>query len=403
MRTIFHRRYLYEKYFPAFIQGLIDLAGSALFKSKRQMPAPAGVKKILVSRIDHLGDVFIASSVVPHLKRAYPGAEVHFLAGEWARIALDRNPEITRVHVYSALKHNRSAAAPPAKLWDALVGFVRTARALRVEGYDLSIDLRAYAFNSIPLLALGRAGFKVGFATGGFGFLLDKAVGYRTGVHETVHLSDALAALGIDAPASELRPSYTPTRTAADECTDLLASLGVDPERGYALIHTGAGTPVKLWKRERWEELTRRIKSVYGVEVVAYDRVYGDLNGCKNLPSLVSFDVFAEAARRAMLFVGLDSFPAHLAASFSTPVLVIWCGVNDPVQWAPVGGRVRVVARDVECAPCFMKAGCAGMMCMDISAEECMSEAARLVGPPAGKGTDGEAAATASPEARPAR
>jgi len=113
--------------------------------------------------------------------------------------------------------------------------------------------------------------------------------------------------------------------------------------------------------------------------VVAYDPVYGDLKGCIYLPALISFELFAAVAKRASVFIGLDSMPAHLAASFNTPTVVVWCGINDPVQWRPVGENVSIIKKDVACAPCFLKGGCKSMDCMRINAEDCMREAGRFL------------------------
>lgn len=376
MRTVLGRNYLFQKPYYAKIQGLIDAPGYFFFRSARSIPKE--VKSILVSRIDHLGDVFIASSILPHLKRAYPGAKIDFMAGEWAWGFLRPNPDISRILVYNSVRHNRSGGLLKNAI-KALSGFIRNIREMRSSKYDLCIDLRAYPFNAIPLMYLGGGRYRAGFATGGFGFLLDKAVPYRTGVHESAHIRDLLASLGIEVPEGGLRPHFTPSKTAEKECAKILESLGVGSNEPFVLIHTGSGNPSKLWKRMEWQKLASSITREFGVKVVAYDAVYGDLKDCLKLPSLISLDLFAAAAKKASLFVGLDSLPAHLAASFSTPVVVVWCGINDPVQWRPLGDNVRVIKKPLPCSPCFLKKGCKNMECMDISAGDCMKDVSGFI------------------------
>jgi ADP-heptose:LPS heptosyltransferase len=45
----------------------------------------------------------------------------------------------------------------------------------------------------------------------------------------------------------------------------------------------------------------------------------------------------------ASLFVGLDSGPSHIAAYTGIPTMILFSGVNDPVQWAPKGENVRII------------------------------------------------------------
>lgn len=377
MKTAFGKTYLFKKPYLAMLQGAADTIGYLLFR-RQSAKMPSEVKKVLVSRIDHFGDVFIASSILPHLKAAYPGARIDFLAGEWAWGYLRSNPFINRVLVYNAFRHNRNGGFFK-KAFGAIEGFFRNVRDIRAEGYDLAIDLRAYPFNSIPVLYLGGVKYIAGFSTGGFGFLLNNVVHYRTGVHETAHINDALTALGTNVPLRQLRPSFTPPKTALKEASRVLEGLGIPEGEDYVLIHTGAGNPGKLWKKEEWQGVIDRIVTRHGVKVVAYDPVYGDLLGCTYLPALISFELFAAVAKRASVFIGLDSMPAHLAASFNTPTVVVWCGINDSVQWRPVGESVSIIKKDVACSPCFLKNGCKSMDCMRISAEDCMREAGRYL------------------------
>jgi len=376
MRTVLGRNYLYQKPYLAVLQALIDAPGYLLFKPRKKYPAE--VKKILVSRIDHLGDVFIASSILPHLKKAYPDAKLHFMAGDWAWSYLRSNANLDRVLIYNSLRHNRGGGFLGNAL-KATGGFIRNIWEMRRERYDLCLDLRAYPFNAIPLMTLGGARFRVGFATGGFGFLLNRRVPYRSGVHELDHMADILGSIGIDVKAKDLKPELALSKTAVKEASRILEGLGVAPGEQFALIHTGTGNPSKLWKRDEWQKLATSIAKGCGVKVVAYDTVYNDLKDCVRLPSLISLDLFASVAKRASVFIGLDSLPAHLAASFSVPTVVVWCGINDADQWRPVGRTVSVVRKAVECAPCYRKTGCPEMDCMEITASDVAHEALKYL------------------------
>ncbi len=383
MRHSFGRPYLYQKPYMAFFQGLVDVIGYVFFKPAGK--PPKDVKKILVSRIDHMGDVFLASSVLPHLKKAYPKAEIDFMAGSWSAPCLKDNPYIDRVVLYDAFKHNRRPGLFK-NLSEAIPCFLKTVRDMRKAPYDLCLVLRAYPFNGIVLSYLGGCKNIIGFATGGFGFLLGRVAPYREGVHELAHLADALDAAGVKVSEKEMRPVFNVSKEAVDKWSTMRRVLGVDDNEPYILVHTGAGNPKKYWKKEGWQALIDSMIADFGYKVLAYDPLYGDLKGCIGLDSLILFEVFAAALKGATAFAGLDSMPAHLAASFGVPTVVVWCGINDPVKWRPAGERVAIVKKDVPCAPCSTKDGCPGMACMDISVAECFKEMKGLLTPKKIKG-----------------
>lgn len=377
MITVLGKNYLFQKFRWAVAQRLIDAAGSLFFRpNEASLPE---VRKILISRIDHIGDVFLASSILPHLKAVFPMASIHFLVGQWAVCCIKHNPAVDKILVYNALRHNRSGNLIRNAI-EAFKGFSSNVMCMRKEGYDLCIDLRAYPFNSIPLIFLGKCKYKVGFDVGGYGFLLDKIIPYRRGVHELAHVEDALRAIGIDTPIRAIKPEFKVPYTAEQESERVLLDIGIHLKESFVLLHTGSGNVHKLWEKERWQDLINKIRREYNMKVVVCDPVYGDLTGCLTLSSMMPLELFAAVAKRSELFVGLDSLPAHLVASFGTPVISVWCGINDSVQWRPIGENVSIVKKDMSCSPCLRKKGCRSMECMDISAEGCMKEVRKYLG-----------------------
>src|SRR3989304_8631354 len=127
MRKSVRTLYLFQKPYLAVIQLVIDAVGRLLFLPVRKRKMPTDVRKILVSRIDHLGDVFIASSILPHLKKAFPRASIHFMAGEWARGYLRSNPHIDSLLVYNSMKLNRNKGLLKNAL-SAITGFAANVR-----------------------------------------------------------------------------------------------------------------------------------------------------------------------------------------------------------------------------------------------------------------------------------
>ena len=56
----------------------------------------------------------------------------------------------------------------------------------------------------------------------------------------------------------------------------------------------------------------------------------------------------------AVLFIGNNSGPKHLAASLGTPTIGIHSGVVDATEWGPFGERALAVRRKTVCSPCYV-------------------------------------------------
>ena len=82
---------------------------------------------------------------------------------------------------------------------------------------------------------------------------------------------------------------------------------------------------------------------------------------------------------RCRLIVANDSGPMHLAAALGIPLVAIF-GSTDERATGPVGTRVRIVQRDVECSPCGRRVCPIDFRCMrDLSVEEVFRGTLELV------------------------
>jgi heptosyltransferase-3 len=78
-----------------------------------------------------------------------------------------------------------------------------------------------------------------------------------------------------------------------------------------------------------------------------------DLTGTLSLPEV------AALTAQALVFVGVDSAPMHMAAAMGTPVLALF-GPSGEYEWGPWMVRQRVVASGAHpCRPCGND-GCGG-------------------------------------------
>jgi heptosyltransferase-3 len=95
----------------------------------------------------------------------------------------------------------------------------------------------------------------------------------------------------------------------------------------YIVLHCVSNETRKDWAISRWDSLTRRLMLDHGVFVVEIGltphAVASDGPHCRGLCGQLSLLESAEVIRRARLFVGIDSGPAHLANAVRTPGVLL--------------------------------------------------------------------------------
>ena len=82
---------------------------------RERLPKDFKPKRILVVKLDHLGDVLLATPVFSNLRRAYPNAELHALTGTWSRVVLEKHPDVNKVLEYNSPTFCRTGQPTPIK------------------------------------------------------------------------------------------------------------------------------------------------------------------------------------------------------------------------------------------------------------------------------------------------
>lgn len=350
----------------------IDFCGYLFCRNNVLLPPPPkNVKRILIAKIDHLGDVLMCLNVLPSIKKRYPEAEIHFVCGSWAKELIEDHPDIGKVFTFDHFMLNRNGTRLQ-KLMKMLKDF-KNLKLLRQNHYDIAVDFRAYFPNFVPFFSMLNVDYKIGFGTAGFGFALDRLVHWREDIHETEHSWDLMRALYI-VPDTEEKSWDWMKRESAD---GLLAESGVKNHRKICVLHPGTGNKIKCWRNEEWRKLIRFFDA-QGIQVVCtgsegekflVDHIIENSSGI-NLCGKTTLPMLVDLVKKAEWVIGVDSFVPHLSSALGTNTVVIFNGIEKISQWKPIGKNVRVVTKEVPCSPCFLKNGCAAMDCLKSTAED---------------------------------
>jgi ADP-heptose:LPS heptosyltransferase/GT2 family glycosyltransferase len=216
-------------------------AGHPLFRRE-------SIRRILVVKVDHIGDFVIAFPALQRLRALFPAAEITVLAAKASLSLAALEPAIDRVIEFN-FYHARSEKGQLANSKRALAE-LRTR--LAAERFDLALDFRRQP-DTRPILQASGARWLAGFDRGYAYPWLDIAVEFEGDIAlnwKRAHAGESLLAL-VDAVAVQCAPDRRVVRdpVARLEGRAFLARVLGGPlgERAVVAVHTGAGALNKQW------------------------------------------------------------------------------------------------------------------------------------------------------------
>ncbi len=321
------------------------------------------IRRILVVRVDLLGDVVLSTPAVRALRRAYPRATIDMLVQAPFDAILAGDPDIHRTLVWNPhVWRNPRNWLRPTPWRTALAMLWR----MRLPRYDLALSISGDIGSIVTRLSGARR--RVGYAGEAYGsFMTDPVPGarYRTHQHEVRYvLGLAAAAGGIVAPGDEVpRLSVAPQQRARMQATLAEARTRLGATGPIIALHAGARNgQAKRWPARHWATLARLLCDELGAVVTLTgapneaplasdvarmaERPLLNLCGQTSLPELKA--LLAECD----LVISGDSGPMHIACALGKPVIVLH-GPTDPAISGPTTSDAVVLRLGLWCSPCY--------------------------------------------------
>ncbi|HVA91761.1 MAG TPA: lipopolysaccharide heptosyltransferase II [Chloroflexota bacterium] len=338
--------------------------GARLFRREPGLGSidPATVRRILVIRLDLLGDMVNSMTAVEALHE-------RFLDARMTVFTLPHTAAIPRQFPWVAevltLDTNRIRSPRNMLRPTTYRDFAGMAMHLRRERFDLCVSLHG-RMASLWAFVSGARG-RIGYAREGYPFLFtDPLPGGRFDRprHEVRWDLDLAAAAG--ASGANRAPALAAAPAASARMAARLAELGVRDGDTLIGIHGGAvNGSAKRWPPMHWAALADRLIAEQGARVVLTGSagevaISEDIRRRMRLQPLVltgttDIDELLAVLARCDLVLSGDSGPLHMAVALGRPTVSLY-GPTDPRIYGPTpraGQQALVIRRDLRCSPCY--------------------------------------------------
>lgn len=293
--------------------------------------------RILIVKLRFHGDMLLTTPLISTLKTRYPEAAIDVLLYEDTIPILSKHPDI---HQLYGLKRKTP------RTMEKLSGFLAMRNTLKRNDYDLIVNLADQwpiallikSLNCPYSLSIQRSGARQSLWRACFTQCIEPQ-----GQHIVEQNFSLLAPLGVPEEDRTRPLSLYYSAEDAQRVFSLAPELQTTP---YVVIQPTARQYFKCWDNDKFAQVIDRLKQ-QGLEVVltcgpgAEDMaVVDDIHRlCEHKPTLslagkTHFLELAALIDKAVLYIGVDSAPMHMAAALKTPTVCLF-GPTDHGKWGP--------------------------------------------------------------------
>lgn len=317
--NLFSFKYIIIKLFK-FICSIIllpiEILGDIIFSYKRFFNFNiSNPKKILIVKIDQMGDVLFSTMLLPLIKEKYHQSEIDYLINKKAEQILIANPYINNIYHWQSIILNNV----PGRGKFSFISWknnLLTWKTLKRQKYDVVINARAFIPSGNLSWRFLNPKKLISFDISQQSFLADNIVPYNLYDEEWQNYLNLLKPLGIDKVGGEPRSEFY----NLSDC-----NIGFE---NLAIISPISFNSERSWSLEKWIRAVQiLVQKDYQVVLIGtkeqreyLEKLKGDTNG---LIFIDSIPKLADLIKKADLFLGVESFPAHLALTFKTKLFPV--------------------------------------------------------------------------------
>lgn len=333
-------------------------------------------KNILIVKLSAIGDVVHTLPSLAAMREMCPTAHITWVVEEASADLITDHPALDRLIVFRRKRWIENVRRRE-NMGGTVSDILKFIRELRERRYDVVIDFHGL-FKSSLVVLLSGARRKLGYDSMQelSGLFLNEKIVEDMGKHAVDRYLDFVRYLGGKVGTPEfLIPVTTENKKNIER---LLKANNVDMSERFVAVNPVAYWDTKLWDNDKFARLCDRIVTELQHKVVftgskdddTIDHIRKQMTQpAVSVEGRTTLRDLAHLYTLSSALITTDSGPMHIAAAVNTPTVALF-GPTDPARTGPYGKGHRVVRKELDCSPCFLKR-CATMRCMkEISPDE---------------------------------
>ncbi|HIE26039.1 TPA: glycosyltransferase family 9 protein [Candidatus Poribacteria bacterium] len=335
-----------------YLIGLIGTACLLPFQSTDSLSAK-NIKRILLIRLDRIGDMVLTTPAFAAIRSAFPNARITLLSRSYVKPLVISNPNLDQF-----IEYDRSFS---------FYAKIRVIGQLRLLRSELAIVLNT-DFSSGLIAFLSGAKYRIGNNHKEAGFFFTTAVNDQTRSGQIKHTVESTLDLirALKVPMNEKKELFVSiTEEGEKYVVQFFKKHKLDDTDLIIAIHPGSRQPYIRWRKEGFAEVADRLIEEYNAKVILIggpgeSQIINDVLSLMKYSSIVidppiKLTELVSLLNRCHLFIGNSTGTMHIAAALKVPVVAIF-GSKHPMdsykKWSPWGEGHIVVSRDVGCLEC---------------------------------------------------
>lgn len=310
------------------------------------MTAFKDIRKILIIKLRHIGDVLLTVPAIRAVRETFPSAYIAALVNKGTEEMLTGNPLLNEVIAYdSDIKE--------LPLHIRVLREVNFVRSLRNMGFDMTVDLTSGDRAAIISLISG-ARYRLAYDPCGAGFLGKRFLyTHLAQKNESQHMAlqnlDVVKQFGIS--TGDLKVDFYIPDEARLFVRRIFEENDIKADDTVVHVHPASRWLFKCWKDEYMAEVIKRLTK-QGIRVILtsspdkreMEKAKRILSFCPSpenqqsrvidLCGKISIKQLAAVSEISDLFFGVDSAPMHISAAIGKPVMAIF-GPSGAFNWGP--------------------------------------------------------------------
>jgi len=291
--------------------------------------------RLLITRIDRIGDVVLSTPIPREVKRKYPNSFVAVLVRDYTKDIYKNNPHVDEIIVYNKNENDFS-------FWQMMK------------------RLRKYKFNhAFMLLPDERLNWLLFFSS------IKNRIGVGHKLYQFISFTKYIN-----------RRKYIPLRHEADYCLDMIRKIGIEPQsinpeiylsnnekhkvseikkmlsnnkKTIIGINSTSGNSAPNLQPEEYKKIINKLLKIDNIKVVITD--YNPPAELLNINRVIYLNRGKRLRESILNFAAIDILissstgPIHIAAALKIQTISLFCPLTacSPKLWGPLGNNSEII------------------------------------------------------------